>query len=179
MSSEEAQAAKAAGSAAWTQGQYDRAVEHFSKAISLGGSDKDFQKVIYSNRSAAYLKLNKLQQALDDANKCIEADSQWSKGYSRKGDALYALRRYTDSYNAYNSGLRYASGDATLREKVDLAMRAIQNEAGSNSSNSTSGNATPTDQSPLTRYLKLAIIGLAILYLIPFLPRFISSTAYK
>ncbi|RYH24341.1 tetratricopeptide repeat protein [archaeon] len=176
MSAEEAQVEKTAGSAAWTQGQYDRAVEHFSKAISLGGSDKEFLKVIYSNRSAAYHKLNKLQQALDDANKCIEVDSQWSKGYSRKGDALYALRRFTDSYNAYNSGLRYASGDATLREKVDLAMRAIQSEADSTASNS---STTSSDQSTLTRYLKLAIIGLAVLYLIPFLPRFISSTAYK
>ena len=29
-----------------------------------------------------------------------------AKGYSRKGDALYAQAKYTEAYNAYNAGLK-------------------------------------------------------------------------
>lgn len=174
--SSEAQQAKAAGAAAWSSGQYAEAVEQFTKAINYGG-DKEFLKVLHSNRSAALLKLNRLDEALRDANKCVELDSQWAKGYVRKGDAQYALRRYTESYNAYNSALRNSPNDASIQEKAEIAMRAIRNESASSSPRASSTSSA--DASPLARYIRLAIIILGIVYLIPFLPGFISTNSYR
>jgi tetratricopeptide (TPR) repeat protein len=173
--SEEAQRAKTAGSNAWSAGQYALAIDNFSTAISIGG-DREFMKVLYSNRSAANIKLNKLQDSLNDANKCIELDSSWAKGYVRKGDALYALRRFTDSYNAYNSGLRLSPSDASLQEKSELAMRGIRNEA---SARSESSSGDTEGSSKLIRYIRLGIIALGFFYLLPFLPRSITSLAYR
>lgn len=49
--------AKAAGSAAWQIGNFDEAVRLFGVAIeSSDSTNKDFLKILYSNRSAAYLK---------------------------------------------------------------------------------------------------------------------------
>lgn len=43
--------------------------------------------------SAAYLSKGDATKALEDAEACIEANSTWAKGYSRKGAALHKLMR--------------------------------------------------------------------------------------
>ena len=45
---------------------------------------------IYSNRSASFLKLSKVSQALSDAERCIELRPDWDKAYFRKATALEA-----------------------------------------------------------------------------------------
>lgn len=171
--------AKEEGSKAWVEGNYSKALEGFSEAINHGG-DKDFLKVIYSNRSAVYLKLNKPEDALKDGNKAIELDANWPKGYTRKGDALYQLKRFTDAYNAYNSGVRVAPNDAGLKEKVELAMKALRNEASRSSSSSSSSSSAP-QSAPATgivRQGKLAVVLLILLYFVPFLGS-INTMAYR
>ena len=46
---------------------------YMNTAISLS-NDQEFLKLVYSNRSAAYLKLNELSLALTDAEQCITLD---------------------------------------------------------------------------------------------------------
>ena len=140
---------KELGSQAWKSGEFTKAVEHFTNAIDLA-PDTEMQKLLYSNRSAAYLKLKQNSQALSDANKCIELDQKWTKGYARKGDVLYAEKKYADAYNAYNSGLRVDSKDAVLTQKADQAMNAIASQAsaasgrGWASGNQSSGSGAST-----------------------------------
>lgn len=187
-----AQREKNEGSQAWSRGEYNKAIEHFSNAITSGG-DKEFLKVLYSNRSAAYLKVNKINEALSDGNKCIELDNAWPKGYSRKGDALYSQKKYTDAYNVYNTGLRASPSDSTLKEKAEQAMKAIGAEAdrqqqwnssssnsgfGSSSSTSSTSTATVAPAGGIARYIELSIFVLAVLYLLP-IGRFINSWSYK
>jgi tetratricopeptide (TPR) repeat protein len=74
------------------------------------------------------LKLNRAEEALEDGNQCCSIDAEWAKGWIRKGDALYALRRFTDSFNAYNSALRISPRDSSVQEKCETAQRAIRNE---------------------------------------------------
>ena len=45
---------------------------------------------IYSNRSASFLKLSKVTQALTDAEKCVELKPDWDKAHFRKAAALEA-----------------------------------------------------------------------------------------
>ena len=45
---------------------------------------------IYSNRSASFLRLSKVSQALSDAERCIELRPDWDKAYFRKATALEA-----------------------------------------------------------------------------------------
>jgi tetratricopeptide (TPR) repeat protein len=122
--------------------------------------------------------VNKFKEALTDANKCIEIDGNWAKGYTRKGDAQYKLLQFTDAYNAYNSAKRLSPGDKSLEEKCDLAMKAIGIEAdraaGSSASRSASRSATSTAAvSPtgiigkVITYSRYLLILAAICYLIP------------
>lgn len=180
--------AKTEGGNAWSVGNYDLAIEHFSTAISFGG-DKEFLKVLYSNRSAAYLKIKKNNQALADANKCVELDSNWGKGYSRKGDALLSLKNYTEAYNAYNYGLKVSPGDTTLTEKCEQAMKYMRHDAEqqqyqqhTHAFGSGNGRPNPTaSTAPVTGWVyqaKLATLASCVLYLLP-LGRTITGSAYK
>lgn len=204
-----AKEAKDAGSNAWSSGNYTLAIEHFTKAIShipshkSSNESKELSKILFSNRSAALLKVKKIEEALEDAKKCIEIDSSWAKGtfypfllvintyvqcicmkgYARKGDALYAKKLYTDAYNAYNAGLRSNPNDPTLTEKSEKAMAAIRDSASSSSSSSTgfspSRNGGPkTLLRTITEYLKMGVLLASFLYLIPF-NRTFSLTSYR
>lgn len=81
-----AQEAKNAASVAWNSGNYQVAIDQFSKAISFipspksSNESKELSKILYSNRSAALLKEKRIAEALQDANKCIEIDQTWAKG---------------------------------------------------------------------------------------------------
>lgn len=60
--------------------------------------------VLYSNRSAAYLALKRHEDALRDAEKCVELNMDWPKGYARQGAALQALGRYAEAEACYQMG---------------------------------------------------------------------------
>lgn len=61
--------------------------------------------VLYSNRSAAYVKLGRYQRALADAVKARELSSTWPKAYYREGIALQHLKRHSEALAAFASGL--------------------------------------------------------------------------
>jgi tetratricopeptide (TPR) repeat protein len=102
---------KAKGNAALTGGNYDEAIDAYTKAIELDPNDH----VFYSNRSAAYLSKGDAELALKDGEKCVELSPTWPKGHGRKGAALHALRRYDEATTAYNAGLAVAPDDAGLK----------------------------------------------------------------
>ena len=62
------------------------------------------QHVFYSNRSAAYLSIDDAENALKDAEKCIELKADWVKGYVRKGAAYHKMRKYRAAVDAYEAG---------------------------------------------------------------------------
>lgn len=192
MSSQEQ---KKAGDDAWGKGNFQEAIDHYGKAINVetgSSNDKNVLKVLYSNRSAAYLKVNKSSAALLDADKCVELDSQWPKGLVRKGDALYAMSRYVEAYNCYNAASRVAPNDQSISEKRTKAENAISasssstsSSSGWSSSTSTSGasssrssnsssSSRPSRLSTFQHYCRVVVVLGCLLYLLP-LPLPISS----
>lgn len=55
----------------------------------------------YSNRAACYTKLGALPEGLKDANKCIELDDTFVKGYSRKGAIQFFMKEYDKALETY------------------------------------------------------------------------------
>jgi stress-induced-phosphoprotein 1 len=105
--------------------QYDEAIAAYTEAINLDPKDH----VFFSNRSAAYLSKGDASSALADGQRCIELKGDWAKGYTRKGAALHALRRYEDAAAAYKAGLAIAPTDAGLQgglKEVEKIMESSQ-----------------------------------------------------
>lgn len=57
------------------KGQFAEAILHYSFAIKLNPDNP----ILYSNRSLAFLKMKQLYYANEDAEKCIQLDSNWAK----------------------------------------------------------------------------------------------------
>jgi len=93
--------AKDAGNKDFTAGNYDAAAKHFTAAIENDPTDH----VFYSNRSACYASVGKLNAAIEDAEKCIEIKPEWGKGHSRLGVALFKKGDLDGAQKAYSAGL--------------------------------------------------------------------------
>lgn len=90
------------GNEAFQSGDVELAISKFTQAIDI---DPD-NVIFYSNRSAAYMKVDSISKALHDAEKCIELDPKWSKGYNRLGVAQQQLKRFEAAIDTYKKGDR-------------------------------------------------------------------------
>jgi len=112
---------KEKGNKALAAGKEKEAVEHYSAAIALDPSNH----VFFSNRSAAYCKLQAYQKALEDANECIKLNPTWSKGYGRKASALEFLGRFADAVDVYEEGLKIDPGNEQYKDAMENALKSV------------------------------------------------------
>ena len=104
------------GNNEFRNGNYQSAIKFFDEAI-----EKDPENhVLYSNRSAAYLSSGEGQKALDDAEKCVNLEPTWAKGYGRKGAALHMLKKYDDSIASFEHGLSLETNNSYLQSGLEL-----------------------------------------------------------
>jgi stress-induced-phosphoprotein 1 len=66
---------KSKGNNAFSNGQYEEAVNYFTDAIAMD----EINAILFSNRSAAYASLKDYRNALKDAEKTIELKPDWAK----------------------------------------------------------------------------------------------------
>lgn len=99
--------------------KFDEAIQAYTEAINIDPTDH----VFFSNRSAAYLSKGDASSALADGQRCVELKKDWAKGYTRKGAALHALRRYDDAIQAYEDGLAIAPSDAGLQSGLSEVQK--------------------------------------------------------
>lgn len=99
----------------------------FTEAISINPNDH----VFYSNRSGAYASLKKFDEALQDANKCVELNPKWAKGYQRKGFAEFYQGNYSSAVDTYKKGLEIEPTNASLKEGLQQAESKLgEDDAG-------------------------------------------------
>ena len=72
----------------------------------------------YSNRAASYIKLGALPEAKKDAEKCIEIDKTFIKGYLRKGAAEFFMKEHDKAMKTYQEGLKLDPGNHELQEGI-------------------------------------------------------------
>ncbi|KAE8730707.1 hypothetical protein F3Y22_tig00002890pilonHSYRG00035 [Hibiscus syriacus] len=112
--------AKAKGNAAFSSGDFNTAIKHFTEAINLAPTNH----VLYSNRSAAYASLHQYDVALSDAKKTVELKPDRSKGCSRLGAAHLGLHQYQDAISAYKKGLEIDPNNEALKSGLADAQSA-------------------------------------------------------
>ena len=72
----------------------------------------------YSNRAASYTKLGAMPEALKDAEKCIELDPSFVKGYTRKGAVQFFMKEYDKALETYQEGLKLDPNNPELLDGV-------------------------------------------------------------
>jgi len=112
--------AKANGDAAFRAKNYQEAVKQYTAAIAADAQNH----ALYSNRSAAHLKLGHNKAALEDAEKCIEMSPDFAKGYLRKGQALFKQEKFDEACGVYATGLEKDPQNKALSDARDQALAA-------------------------------------------------------
>ncbi|KAK4363304.1 hypothetical protein RND71_018545 [Anisodus tanguticus] len=104
--------------------EVSRAVKHYTESLRRNPKDPR----TYSNRAACYTKLGALPEDLKDAEKCIELDPTFAKGYTRKGAVQFFMKEYEKALETYQEGLKH---DAKNQELLDGVRRCVEqiNEA--------------------------------------------------
>ncbi|ORX36911.1 chaperone [Kockovaella imperatae] len=123
----DAAAIKAEANKAFAAKNYTEASKLYSDAIALDPSNH----VLFSNRSASKAGLRDYQGALEDAEKCIELNPDFSKGYARKGAAYHGLRQYPEAVMAYDSGLEKDPSSDVLKKGLADVKKAMDSDPGS------------------------------------------------
>ena len=100
------------GNKEFSAGNFDKAIEYFSQAISIDPNDH----VFYSNRSACYASLKDYSKALEDADKCISLKPEWIRGYTRKALAEFYLEDYEAAVKTYEDGLKIEPNNQGLKD---------------------------------------------------------------
>ncbi|XP_074640463.1 tetratricopeptide repeat protein 28-like isoform X2 [Tubulanus polymorphus] len=102
-------------------GQFNVAIRLYTEALALD----PLNHILYSNRSAAYVKVAKYQRALQDALKCQELNPQWPKAHYRQGIALQCLGQHADALAAFATGLAQdPKSSQSLGGMVDAALKS-------------------------------------------------------
>ena len=117
---------KAKGNASFAAKDYSSAIQYYTDAIAAAeqSGEKDGLHVLYSNRSASQAGLKNWDEALKDAEKTIETNPSFAKGYGRKGSALHGAHKYDEAIAAYKTGLEKNPDDAALKRGLEDVERA-------------------------------------------------------
>ncbi|CAM0903594.1 unnamed protein product [Alopecurus aequalis] len=107
------------GNEFFKQQKYPEAVKHYTEALRRNPKDPK----VYSNRAACYTKLGAMPEGLKDAEKCIELDPTFSKGYTRKGAIQFFMKEYDKATETYQEGLKH---DPNNQELLDGVKRCFQ-----------------------------------------------------
>jgi len=119
------------------QGNDEFKAGNWLKAAALysKGLKEDPQNaILLSNRSAALLKLNKVQKALADAEQCIECRKDWEKGYFRKACILESIQKFDQALEAYQDAARCNPDSKEVASKVKALGRRVRTPASQNGS---------------------------------------------
>ncbi|XP_069850715.1 tetratricopeptide repeat protein 28 isoform X2 [Dipodomys merriami] len=101
-------------------GDFHTAIVLYNEALAVDPQNC----ILYSNRSAAYMKIQQYEQALDDAIKARLLNPKWPKAYFRQGVALQYLGRHADALAAFASGL--AQDPKSLQLLVGMVEAAMK-----------------------------------------------------
>jgi tetratricopeptide (TPR) repeat protein len=83
-------------------GEYDLAIDSFSKAIEL---DNSYERA-YFNRGIAYFRQRELQLALADYTRAIEINPRHSSFYDTRADVLRFLQQFQQAHNDIQRSLK-------------------------------------------------------------------------
>ncbi|BAF09477.1 hsp70-Hsp90 organizing protein [Oryza sativa Japonica Group] len=109
------------GNQLFKEQKYPDAVKHYTEAIRRNPKDPK----VYSNRAACYTKLGAMPEGLKDAEKCIELDPTFSKGYTRKGAIQFFMKEYDKAMETYQAGLKHDPNNPELLDGVKRCIEQI------------------------------------------------------
>ncbi|XP_064650967.1 tetratricopeptide repeat protein 12-like [Lineus longissimus] len=123
---------KEKGNAEFKEGNYEKAVDHYTEALSIL---KDYS-ALWTNRAQAHLKLGNYQEALHDCEWALRVSDRCIKAYAHQGKAYLGLKEYDKARESYQQVLKCDPKKESLVNdylaEVDLAQTSEEDERSAN-----------------------------------------------
>eukprot|EP00754_Rhynchopus_humris_P034192 Rhum_TRINITY_DN15535_c0_g1::Rhum_TRINITY_DN15535_c0_g1_i1::g.161141::m.161141 len=152
---DKAERAKIEGNDAYKNQDYKTALRHYSLAVNLVPTSHVYR----SNRSAAYSGLGQYKEALEDAQKTIELNREWAKGYARAGLAFKGLRYYHLAADAYQKACDLGEATDANLQSVTASLQA----AASSGFSKEDETRTLTEQADAEKQAAMAEMGCSVM----------------
>ncbi|NXA43645.1 TTC31 protein, partial [Eudromia elegans] len=110
------------GNEAAQKGLYAAAVQAFTDAMQLNPREHR----LFGNRSYCYEKLERYEEALQDAQASLRLQPGWPKGLFRKGKALRGLKRYAEAARAFQELLHRDGSRADAAAQLEQCRALLQ-----------------------------------------------------
>uniref|UniRef100_A0A8D3A4D0 Outer dynein arm-docking complex subunit 4 n=1 Tax=Scophthalmus maximus TaxID=52904 RepID=A0A8D3A4D0_SCOMX len=114
----------------YIKGEYKKAIESFSMALTLKPDERD----CYVGRSKCYLNMGMYENALSDAEASLKEDTTFFEGLYQKAEALYYMGEFEFGLVFYHRGQKLRPQIQEFRLGIQKTQEAIENCVGSPSS---------------------------------------------
>ena len=125
----------------------EEALKLYTEAIDLKIKDK-INAILYSNRAFVNLKLERNGAALEDANKTIEWDPDYIKGYYRRGCSNLLLCKYEEALIDLEYVYKTYPEDNILNKKINEIKIQLEKKNKHKKNINNSSNNVPLEASP-------------------------------
>lgn len=111
-----------AGVLAYHNGQYEKALENFRKAIEI---DPGLIEA-YNNLGLAYTEINEEKLAIEAFKKAIELAPELAAAYNNLGYVFYRLGSYTEAIEMYNQAIGREKNNASAYTNLGNALYKLK-----------------------------------------------------
>ena len=112
---------KRRGNIEFKRGDFRHAVELFSRANQLEPANE----VHLANRCLALLKLERNDEALQDATVVLDVRPDWAKAHYRHGTALQALSRHAEAVASFERAVELDPGNKQVLAGLDEGRKQV------------------------------------------------------
>eukprot|EP00026_Physarum_polycephalum_P008203 Phypoly_transcript_08282.p1 GENE.Phypoly_transcript_08282~~Phypoly_transcript_08282.p1 ORF type:complete len:493 (-),score=92.25 Phypoly_transcript_08282:20-1498(-) len=119
---QQAEALKNEANELFAAGKYLPAIELYTRAIELTPGNA----VLYANRAFANIKTEAFGSALIDAQKAIDLDKKYIKGYYRMATAKLALGKHKEALNYFRQVVKLVPNDRDARKKLEECEKTVK-----------------------------------------------------
>lgn len=124
-SKSEALKCKDQGNAFLKDQKYDDAIDSYTKAIELDGTNA----VFYSNRAQVHIKMENYGLAIADCDEALKVDPNMIKAYYRKGVSLMAILNYKEAQQNFKKILAKLPNDRLTLENHKQCVNYLKKQA--------------------------------------------------
>ncbi|XP_026180953.1 outer dynein arm-docking complex subunit 4 [Mastacembelus armatus] len=110
----------------YLKGEYKKAIESFTTALTLKPDDKN----CFVGRAKCYLKMGQPENALKDAEASLKKDKTFCEGLYQKAEALYYMGEFEFALVFYHRGQKIRPQIQEFRLGIQKAQEAIENSVG-------------------------------------------------
>ena len=156
-----ANALKDKGNAQLKSKNYKEAIKCYTEALKLCPNG-DSSHIYYSNRAAAYCHMGSYDRGEMDAERSVNLDSSYAKGWVRLGLCRFELEDYEGSKEAYERALeedKDLKGPREQISRIDKIVKAKKRGPSYNGSSSSASSSSDDGGMPDMSSLAAALAG--------------------